>query len=381
MLPFENKIENPDSEYLSDGLTESLIYRLSQLPDLRVSPTSSVFRYKGKNADIKSIANELGVGAVMTGRISQRGENLMISVELVDAQKNTLLWGEQYDRQMSELLTTQREIAAEIVHKLQLRLSGEGQQKLAKKYTDSNEAYQLYLQGRFYWNKRDEENIRKAIEQFKSAADKDPGFALAFVGLADCYSTLPFYSSASPKQVFPQAKAYAERALQIDNSLAEAHSSLGYADMYLWNWAEAENELQRGIELNPNYGTAHKFYGNYLVNLARFDEGIVKLKRAQELEPLSLIISANLADAFLGKGDLKSALEQCQRAIDLDPNWYIAREKLALVYLRQGRIRDAVAEAEKAFSNRNAKVSNLASRVTFTLKPACETRPWQSSRN
>ena len=348
VLPFQNKSLDPDADYLSDGLAESLIYRLSQLSNLKVSPTSSVIRYKGKDTDAAKIGSELGVNAVMSGRIVQRGDSLTISIELVDVRSNKLIWGEQYERKMSELLTTQREIAAEIVNKLRLRLSGEGEQKLAKKYTDNNEAYQAYLKGRFYWNKRDEENLRKAIDQFKAAADKDPNFALAYVGLADCYVILPYYSSAPSNEVLPQAKAYAERALEIDDSLGEAHTSLGYVNRLLWNWAEAEKELKRGTELSPNYATAHKFYGNLLNDLWRVDESLAEYKRAQELEPLSLIISINLAEVYLQKGDLKAAAEQCQRAIDLDPNWYYARLQLSLVYIEQGRGAEAVAEAEKS---------------------------------
>src|SRR6266498_1781940 len=348
VLPFENRSNGADTEYLSDGLAESLIYRLSQLPNLKVSPTSSVLHYKGKQTDVKTIAGELGVSAVMTGRIIQRDDSITISVELVDVRNNKLLWGEQYERKMSELLVTQRDIAAEITNKLRLKLSGEIGQKLAKKYTDNNEAYQLYLKGRFYWNKRDEENLRKAIEQFKAAADKDPNFALAYVGLADCYVVLPYYGSASSNEVLPQAKAYAERALEIDDSLGEAHASLGYVHRLLWNWDGMEKELKRGIELNPNYATAHKYYGNYLGNLGRLDEALMEYKRAQELEPLSLIISANLAEVYLSKGDFKTAVEQCQRAIDLDPNWYYVRLLLGPVYLKQGRNAEALAEAEKS---------------------------------
>jgi serine/threonine protein kinase/Flp pilus assembly protein TadD len=348
VLPFENNTNAVDTDYLSDGLAESLIYRLSQVPNLKVSPTSSVMHYKGKGADIKTVASELGVSAVMTGRIAQRGENLILSVELIDVQNNKLLWGEQYERKMSELLATQREIAVEITNKLRLKLSGEGEQKLTKKYTDNNDAYQLYLKGRFYWNKRDEENLRKAIEQFKAAAEKDPNFALAYVGLADSYVLLPFYSTATSAEVTPPAKAYAQRALEIDDSLGEAHTALGYVNRLLWNWAEAEKELKRGVELNPDRATAHKFYGNVLVDLGRYEEALAEYKRAQELEPLSLIISANLAESYLMNGDLNAAVVQCQRAIDLDPNWYYARLLLGFVYLKQGRGAEALTEAEKS---------------------------------
>ena len=347
VLPFQNKSPDADTEYLSDGLPESLIYRLSQLPNLRVSPTSSVMRYKGKETDAIKIGNELGVNAVMSGRIAQRGENLTISIELVDVRNNKLLWGEKYERKMTELLATQREITAEITNKLQLKLSG-NEKGLTKRYTDNNEAYQLYLKGRFYLNKRDETNIRKAIEQFKAAVEKDPNYALAFVGLADGYGLLPYYSSVSSADVLPQAKGYAVRALEIDESLGEAHASLGYFHRLLWNWHEMEMELKRAIELNPNYATAHKYYGNYLGNFGRFDEALTAYKRAQELDPVSLIINANVAEVYLSKGDLNAAVEQCQRTIDLDPNWYYVRLLLALVYVKQGLNVEALAEAEKS---------------------------------
>ncbi len=348
VLPFQNRSTDADTDYLSDGLAESLIFRLSQLPGLKVSPTTSVMRYKGKDTDVAKIASELGVDAVMTGRLTKRGDNLNITVELVDTKNNKSLWGEQYERKMSDLLATQREIATAITEKLQLKLSGDGAKGVTKKYTESNEAYQLYLKGRFYWNKRDEQNLRKAIEQFKAAVEVDPNFALAYVGLADSYTLLPFYSGASSGEVVPPAKAYAERALEIDDSLGEAHTSLGHVNRLLWNWAESEKELKRGIELNPNYATAHKFYGNHLSDMGRFDEALAEYKRAQELEPLSLIIAANISETYLEKGDLSAAVEQCQRAIDVDPNWYYARLLLGLEYLKQGRGPEALAEAEKS---------------------------------
>jgi len=355
VLPFENKSSDADTDYLSDGLADSLIFRLSQLPGMKVSPATSVMRYKGKETDIAKVASELGVEAIMTGRLLKRGDNLNITVELIDVRNNKSLWGEQYERKMSDLLSTQREIASIIAQKLQLKLSG-NEKALTKHYTENNEAYEFYLKGRYYWNKRDEENLRKAIEQFKGAADKDPHFALSFVGLADCYSVLPFYSKTLSDEGLTQAKAYAERAIEIDDSLGEAHTSLGYANLGLWNWAEAEKELKRGIELNPNYATAHKFYANYLSNMGHFEEALAEFKRAQELEPLSLIISANLAEVYLTQGNVNAALEQCLRAIELDPNWPYVRQLSAISYLKQGRNAEALAEAEKmvGLSKRNS---------------------------
>lgn len=348
VLPFENKSSNADTEYLSDGLPDSLIYRLSQLPNLKVSPTSSVMRFKGKTTDTLQIAKDLNVDAVMSGRLVQVGENLNISVQLTDARTDKLIWAEQYDRKMADLLATQREIATAIVDKLQLKLSGGEQPGIIKNYTDSSEAYQSYLRGRHFLGKRNMENLQKAVAEFEAAVSKDPKFALAFVGLSEAKAVMPFYSNAGADESMREAKAYAQRALQIDDSLGEAHSSLGYAEMYLWNWDAAEKELKRGIELNPNYSIAHKFYGNYLSNLGRFEEAAAALRRAHELEPLSLIINVNLGDAYLERGDLDAAAQQFQKAVDLDPNWHVSRRHLALAYLKQGRNSDAVTESEKS---------------------------------
>ena len=223
VLPFQNKSSDADTDYLSDGLAESLIYRLSQLPNLKVSPTSAVMRYKGQELDAQRIAKELGVQAVMSGRLIQRGENLSISVELVDAANNKIIWGEQYERKMSDLLATQREIASTITEKLQLKLSGENAKGITKKYTDSNEAYQLYLKGRYLWNQRTGESLKRATFVYNQAIEKDPGFALAYAALAETYVLFPNYEVASPADSLPQAKAAALRAMELDDSLAEAH--------------------------------------------------------------------------------------------------------------------------------------------------------------
>jgi serine/threonine protein kinase/tetratricopeptide (TPR) repeat protein len=348
VLPFENTSKDADTEYLSDGLAESLIYRLSQLPKLKVTPTSSVMRYRGKHIDVNAVAGELGVSAVMTGRIAQRGDGLTISVELIDGRNNTLIWGEQYDRKMSDLLATQREIASTVTEKLQLKLSGEDAKGITKRYTNNSEAYQLYLKGRYYWNKRTPDNIRKAIEQFRAAADKDPGFALAYVGIADAQMVLLYYTRMSGQDVISQAKANATRALEIDDSLAEAHASLGIINNLSWNWAESEKEFKRAIELNPNYATARHWYSRYLRNLGRSDEALTQIRQAHETDPLSLAINDNLAENLMEQGDLNSAIEQCMRSIELDPNYWAAHRTLASAYLKQGRKAEALVEAQKA---------------------------------
>ncbi|MCA1624030.1 MAG: tetratricopeptide repeat protein, partial [Acidobacteria bacterium] len=347
VLPFQNRSADADAEYLSDGLTESLIYRLSQLPDLKVSPTSSVFRYKGKETDVQKIGSELSVSAVMSGRIAQRGDNLTISVELVDVRNNKLLWGEQYERKMSELLATQREIATEISRKLELKLSGT-EKGSTKRYTDNNEAYQLYLKGRYHFAKRTKEDIQRGIGYFQQAVRLDPNFALAYASIAEYYNTISFYAYLTPKEAFPQSKAAAQRALAIDPTLPEAHTALAnYFAVYDWNWAEAERGFKRAIELDPNNSAAHFRYGQlYLSPQGRHDEAITELKRALELEPLSLLIGANLAEEYTRAGQNDRALEQARKTFDLEPNFPTGRYALGLAYIANGMYAEAIALSE-----------------------------------
>src|SRR5262249_35152419 len=270
VLPFVNQNRDPDTEYLSDGLTESIINSLTQLPNLRVIPSTSAFRYKGKDIDPLAAAKELGVRAIVTGRMMQRGDNLMINAALVDVRDNKQLWGDQYSRKVGDALAVQQEISLEISERLRTKLSGEEQRNLTRRDTRNPEAYQFYLRGRYYWNKRTAGNIRKAMEQFQQAADKDPNYALAYVGLSDCYSLMEEYAGAPANETYSKAKAFAERALQLDNSLAQAHTSLGYTYNYLWQWQESEEELKRAIDLDPNYATGHQWYGTFLRNIGRF---------------------------------------------------------------------------------------------------------------
>lgn len=352
VLPFENRSNDPDADYLSDGLAESLIYRLSQLPNLKVSPTSSVMRYKGQGGNLKTIADELGVRAVMTGRVVQRGDNLSISIELIDVLNNKLLWGEQYERKLSELLTTQREIAAEITNKLQLKLSGVGEQKLAKKYTDNNEAYQLYLKGRFQWNRRTPESLKQAVALFEQGIEKDPNFALAYSALAESYVLFPNFSISLPQESMPRAKAAALRALEIDDTLAEARTALGiYYSNYAWNQAAAEKEFRRAIELNPNYATAHHEFGiECLTAAGRFEEAIIEGREAERLDPFSLIIGADLGNILIRARRFDEAIKQLNKVLTLDPNFYVGRYYLAAAYQANGQFPEAVSEYRKAMT-------------------------------
>lgn len=361
VLPFENKSGNADSEYLSDGLAESLIYRLSQLSNLKVSPRSSVFRYKGQAIDAEKIGNELGVDAVMSGRLIQRGDNLTISVDLIDVRNNKTLWGEQFERKMSDLLATQREIAAAIAEKLQVRLSGNDSKGITKRYTDNNEAYQLYLKGRFYWNKRTAENIKKAIELLRAATEKDPNFALAYAGLADCYVVASYYGGARTSETRLQAKAFATKAIELDNTLAEPHAAFGQAKWnFDWDRDGARMEFVRAIELNPNYPTAHHWYSRYLRGIGRLDEAFREIKRAEELDPLSLVIINNVAEIYVDQGDLNSAFNECQRMLELDPNFWSAHQTLGIILVKQGRNAEALAEAQKSIELSNRSNAALA---------------------
>lgn len=360
VLPFQNKSGDADSEYLSDGLSESLIYRLSQIPDLKVSPRSSVFRYKGQDVDAEKIGAALGVDAVMSGRMVQRGDNLTISVDLVDVKNKKTLWGEQFEKKMSDLLATQREIASAITQKLQLKLSGDDAKGITKKYTDNNEAYQAYLKGRYYWNKRTTENLKKAIEQFKAATDSDPNFALAYAGLADCYGLLSEYSGVPASETLPQAKANAERAIAIDDQLAEAHTSMGMVYVKSWQWADAEREFKRAIEINPNYATAYHFYCVLLRSLGRFDEAAEMIQRAHELDPLSSVISVNVSGNYMLRKDYEGMAANSRKVVELDPTYPGGYSSLGSAYLRLGRNAEAIANFEKGVELSNRASPNLA---------------------
>jgi TolB-like protein/Tfp pilus assembly protein PilF len=349
VLPFENRSNSADADYLCDGLAESLIYRLSQLPNLKVSPTSSVMRYKGKGGELDTIANELGVRAVLTGRLVQRGDNLTISVELIDVYNKKLLWGEQYERKMSELLATQREIATTITQKLELKLSGDDAKGITKRYTDSNDAYQLYLRGRYSFAKRTKDDMLRAIEYFRQAIRLDPKFALAYARISETFGSMPAYPYLSPNEAFPQAKAAAQTALEIDPTLAEAHTFLAYSlVIYDWNWVEGERSFKRVIELDPNNSAAHFRYGQiYLAPMGRLHEGHAEIKRGLDLEPLDINMGATLAWAYFVAGQNDKALEQARKTYDLEPSHPLARWILSQAFINKGMYAEAISLNEQ----------------------------------
>lgn len=350
VMPFVNESGDAEVEYLSDGMTETLIRSLSQLPNLNVKARSSVFRYKGKEFDLPKIARELKVQAILTGRVVQRGEQLTLSLELVDAETENALWSEQYNRRQADLITLQSEIARDVSGKLKTRLSGADEAKVTKNYTANPAAYQLYLKGRFYWNRRTTDALKQAAGFYNQAIEKDPNYALAYSGLAETYVLFPAYSVASADESMPRAKAAATRALELDDSLAEAHSALGrYLNYYEWDRIGAEKEFRRAIELNPNYATVHDWLG--AENLAlrkRFDEALVSQRRAEELDPLSLSISANVSWTLFFARRYDEAIAQLNRTLALDPNFYVARSNLCWAYGAKGMYREAIAECRKA---------------------------------
>jgi len=348
VMPFVNESRNSDIEYLSDGMTETLIKSLSNLSSMDVKPRSAVFRYKGKDTDLQTIAKELNVQAILNGRVAQHGDQLTLSLELVDVKKNSVIWSEQYQRKQSDLVSLQSEIARDVSTKLKAKLTGAEETTVTRTATADPEAYQAYLKGRYYWNRRTAENLKKAIEQFKSATDRDPNYALAFVGLADCYGVLNEYAGIPSSETLPQSRSYAERALAIDSQLAEAHATLGLVNNGLWQWSAAEKEFKRAIELSPNYPTAYHWYSILLRDLGRNDEAATMIKRAQELDPLSSVIAVNISRTYQLQNNHEASIENSLKLIELDPNFGPAYEYLALSYLKRGRSADAIAAAGKA---------------------------------
>jgi eukaryotic-like serine/threonine-protein kinase len=349
VLPFVNTSADPNTEYLSDGITDSLINSLSQLPNLRVMSRNSVFRYKGREIDAQAAGRDLSVQAVLTGRVVQHGDTLSISAELIDTQDNRHIWGEQYNRKLTDIFTVQEEIASEISERLRLRLSGEEKKRLTKRYTENTEAYQLYLKGRYYWNKRTGETLRKGVEHFQQAIEKDPSYALAYAGLADSYILLGVYNVLPPKEAYPLAKAAAMRALEMDETLAEAHVSLASVmGDYDWERTRAEREYTRAIELNPNYATAHQWYAELLSQMGRHEEAIIQIKQAKELDPLSLIINSVEGWLYYLARQPDQAIEQCRKVTEMDPNFSVVHVYLGRALAFKGEYEQAIAELQTA---------------------------------
>jgi len=349
VLPFVNESGSSDVEYLSDGMTESLITSLSQLPKLSVKARSSVFRYKGKDTPPQQAGKELNVQAILTGRLVQHGNDLTLHIELVDPQTETALWSADYNRSMTNLVSLQGEIARDVSSKLRLKLSGADEHRLAKNYTGNAEAYQLYLKGRYHVLKTTRSEIQTSISYFQQAIDLDPSYALAYVGLADGYRALALGGEMPPTEFLPKAKATAQRAIETDDSLAEAHAELGF--IIFWydrDWSGAENQFKRALELDPNSADAHLSYAHLLSNTGRRAEALAEAKRARELDPLNLRTGALEGQFLLHAGRTDEALERLQKTFELDPNYYLAHQFASSAYIEKGMYGEAVAEAQKA---------------------------------
>lgn len=363
ILPFVNASDDPRAEYFSDGVTESIINSLSQLPQLKVMARSTVFRYKGREIDPQEVGGQLRVGAVLTGRVMQRGDRLNIQTELVDVADGSQLWGEQYHRNPSDIFEVQEEIAREISEKLRLRLTGEEKGRLAKRYTENTEAYQLYLKGRYHWNKRTAEALEKGIESFRQAIESDPAYALAYAGISDCYAFLGDVGlTAIPsREAFAKAREAARRALEIDDALAEAHNSLAHVSMHDFNWPEAERAFKRAIKLNPNNATAHLWHAYYLLFHGRNDEALREAMRGLELDPLSLSANGDVGQVFHYTRRYDEAIEQYRRSLDLEPNFYRQHLWLGWAYEQKGMCEEAVTEFQKAGALSEENTDALAS--------------------
>ena len=349
VLPFANLSKDAKAEYLSDGITESLINSLSQLPNLTVTSRNTVFRYKGKASDPQQIGHDLGVRVILTGRVIQDGDDLKISVDLEDVQDSRQIWGERYNRKLSSLVSVQEEIATDIYERLRPKITGEEKKLLGKRPTDNPEANRLYLQGLFYWNKWTEPDFMKAADYFSQAVEKDPRYALSYAGLADTYSLLGDAGYVRPSEASPKAKAAAMQALEIDDGLAEGHTSMALVkEHYDWDWPGAEREFKRAIELNPNSATAHQWYGDFLAKMGRSEEGMRETKRAQELDPLSLIINTSMGWQLYAAHRYDQAEQQLLKVLDTDPSFTRARRTLEEVYAQMRKFKEAVGQREKA---------------------------------
>ncbi len=348
VLPFVNASQNPDNEYLSDGVTESIIDTLSQLPDLKVMARGTVFTYKGKQMDPRKVGRELNVGAVVTGRILQKGDNLVISADLVDVSDGTQLWGKQYNRSVSDLLFVQSEISRELSDRLHVSLTGEQRNMVSKRYTENPEAYQFYLRGQYHWRKSTPEDYEKAREYLEKAVEKDPSYARAYILLASYYATFASYVMEPPKEQWAKYLAALNRARVLDALLVEA--SMGDAEFQIyheWNWSRGEQEIKRAIQLSAGEAHVHFSYATFLRAMGRWEEAIAEEKRAQELEPLVLTANMSVGVAYFWAKQYDQALDQLKKTEELDPKYAEIHDAMADVYARKGMYKEAISEIEK----------------------------------
>jgi TolB-like protein/DNA-binding winged helix-turn-helix (wHTH) protein/Flp pilus assembly protein TadD len=344
VIPFLNDSDDQDAEFLSDGITNSIANSLAQLPRLRVMPLSKSARYKSREVDPQEAGRALGVGAVLTGRLILQGDRLQVQTELIDVKEVARLWGGQYDRKLSDVLAVQGEIAREVSERLRLRLSGEEEKRLGKSGTDNPEAYQLYLKGQYFWNKRTPEGLRKSIEYYRQAIDLDPGYALAYAGLAGPYGVMGGLSLLPPEEGFGKSKAALAKALELDDSLAEAHYGLAIVKLlYEWDWAGAEREFKRAAELNPDLALPHGLYSYYLT-LGQVPEAVAEAKRVLALDPLSLPFNRDLAETLYCARQFDQTIALSNQMLEMDPSYPLTRLYLGLAYEQKRMYDRAIAE-------------------------------------
>ncbi len=348
VLPFKNLSDSKEDEYFADGITEDLITQLSKIADLKVISRTSVMQYKGISKNVRDIGKDLDVGSVLEGSVRRAGNQVRIVAQLIDAHNEGHLWAETYDKEMTQIFAVQSDVAKEIASALKAKLSSAEKERIDRRQTESTEAYQLYLKGRFYWNKRRGRDLEMATDYFKQALEKDPNYALAYAGLAQTFVLFPEYAGLPAKEYFPRAEAAARRALELDENLAEAHSVLGLVRLqYAWDWSGAEREFKKAIELNPNFPTAHHWYNIMLGCVGRLDEAMNEIRRAQELDPLSLIINENVGAVFYSMRRYDEAIGQHKKTLELDQNFAGCHSALGDAYCQKGMFAEAIAEHQK----------------------------------
>jgi len=352
VLPFENLSRDPDNAYFTEGIQDEILARLAKIADLKVISRTSTQRYKSSPDDLPQIAKRLGVSSILEGSVQKTGDRVRVTVQLINAASDAHLWAETYDRNLTDVFAAESDIAKMIADTLRAKLSGSEQQAIAVRPTQNAEAHQLYLRGRYFWNKRTGADLKKAIDYFNQAIGKDPNYALAFAGLADAYVLLSAYAEASPKESLPQAKAAALKALELDSTLGEAHATLANALIaYDLNFAEANQEFERAIELNPNYATAHQWYAETgLVPLGQFEKAVAEVKRALELDPLSLVINADVGTTLTNARRYDQAIEQLRETVEMDPSFYYAHWTLGNALELKGLTEEAIAEYKEAIA-------------------------------
>jgi serine/threonine-protein kinase len=351
VLPLENLSRDPQQDYFAEGMTDALIANLSRISALRVISRTSAMRYKGTREPLSKIARQLNVEAVVEGSVLQSGNRVRIIAQLIDAEADRNLWSDEYERDLQDVLTLQNDVAQAIAREINIKLKPLEQAHLATRRTVNPEAYQLYLKGRYYWNKRTEDGVKKATDYFKQALEQDPSYALAYAGLADCYVILAGYNLLPPKEAYPLAEASAKKALQLDDTLAEAHTPLAsFKEDYEWDWRGGLEEYRRAIELNPGYATAHQWYAEALMRLGRYEEAIAEIERAEQLDPLSLVIHAVHGYVYYHARQYDPAVAQFQKTLDLDANFFPAYLFLGWTYEQKGMYGEAVAQLQKAMA-------------------------------